>query len=87
MKGEQDIAFATLEGKLEDIFAELSEGMASRQEILLPELFSLLYASDGVLDRGLRVHYLCHLSDLIIHHLVVPRQHLLTEHPVDFLNP
>jgi hypothetical protein len=61
--------------------------MASCQEILLPELFSLLYASDGVLDRGLRVNYLCHLSDLIIHHLMIPGQHFLTEHPVDFLNP
>ena len=61
--------------------------MTSCQEKLLPELFSLLYASNGVLDRGLRVHYLSDLSDLIIHHLMVPGQHLLTEHPVDFLNP
>ena len=78
MKGEQDVALATLESKLEDILAELGEGLASCQEILLPELFGFLYASDGVLDRGLRVHYLCHLSDLIIHHLMIPGQYLLT---------
>jgi hypothetical protein len=87
VKGEQDIALATLEGKLEDVLAELGEGLASCQEILLPELFGFLYASDGVFDRSLRVHYLCHLSDLIIHHLMIPGQYLLTEHPVDFLNP
>jgi hypothetical protein len=50
VKGEQYVGFATLEGKLDDIFAELSEGMTSCQEILLPELFCLLYAGDGILD-------------------------------------
>ena len=53
MEGEQDVAFATLECKLEDIFAELAEGLlASCQKILLLELFGLLYASDGVIDGG-----------------------------------
>ena len=87
MKGEQDIALATLEGKLEDVLADLIEGLVSCQEILLPQFFGFLYASDGVLYRSLRVHYLCHLSDLIIHHLMIPGQYLLTEHPIDFLNP